>query len=71
MVNKEKIMKGLFCCSGIGKCIDCPYKYQGFLSQCTTVLAKDALELITEQEQYIKILYKNLMGDVSVDHTPV
>lgn len=60
MMNKEKIMKGLFYCSGMGKCIDCSYKSQGFLSQCTTVLAKDALELVTEQEQYIKTLEDKL-----------
>lgn len=50
MIDKEKILKGLFCCSGMGKCIDCPYKTQAFLSQCTTVLAKETLELLKEQE---------------------
>ena len=60
MIDKEKIKDGLLRCSEWARCINCQYKKYGFLTECTTVLAKDALELVTEQEQYIKALEDKL-----------
>lgn len=60
MLDKEKITNGLLCCSEWAKCKNCQYKKYGFLTECTTVLAKDALELVQEQEQYIKVLEDKL-----------
>lgn len=51
-MNKDEITKALECCSGnsIDGCKDCSYYY---IFNCNNPLCKDALTLITEQEQEI------------------
>ena len=52
-MNKKEIKKALHCCSAVGyetSCSDCSYVYR-----CSD-LAKDALDLITEQEKEIEQL---------------
>ena len=51
-MNKDEIKKALECCE-IDWCCVCPYyKYEG----CETILKKDVLTLITEQEKEIERL---------------
>ena len=52
-IKKYEIKKGLKCCSVVDfetGCSDCPYRYR------CGALAKDALDLITEQEKKIERL---------------
>ena len=51
--KKDEIKKGLECCSVVDfetGCSDCPYRYR------CGALAKDALNIITEQEKEIEQL---------------
>ena len=52
MMDREKVTKGLECCSVLeGKCEECPYETEVcYVAECTSALAKDALELLKEQE---------------------
>lgn len=54
-MNKDDIKKALECCSNpsINSCKDCPYNNNGEFSCCDGEMCKDALTLITEQEQEI------------------
>lgn len=52
-INREKVIKGLECCSGsfnAMKCNSCPYDHYGLIEECTNVLARDALALLEEQK---------------------
>ena len=52
-IKKYEIKKGLKCCSVVDfetGCSDCPYRYR------CGALAKDALNIITEQEKEIDAL---------------
>ena len=57
MPDREKVMRGLECCCThiVGmSCGNCPYEIEQRedegISDCTSVLAYDALELLKEQE---------------------
>lgn len=54
-MTKDEIKKALECCSNtsINFCKDCPYNNNGEFSCCDGEMCKDALNLITEQEQEI------------------
>ena len=54
-MNKDDIKKALECCANpsINSCKDCPYNNNGEFSCCDGEMCKDALNLITEQEQEI------------------
>lgn len=53
----EMVIDGLKCCFlPQGDCDNCPYKEVGYVSECTSSLAKDALELLKEQQERIKTL---------------
>lgn len=45
-MTTEQVIKALECCSGIAKCIDCPYTE---VDKCAMQSAKDAIALITNQ----------------------
>ena len=57
-MTKDEIKKALECCSNpsINFCKDCPYNNKGEFSCCDGEMCKDALNLITEQEQEIERL---------------
>ena len=57
-MTKDEIKKALECCSNpsINFCKDCPYNNKGEFSCCDGEMCKDALNLITEQEQEIDAL---------------
>ena len=63
MLDREKILKGLKCCTDAygALCTECPYfrnvpdEDTGF-SNCCELLCKDALSLINEQEEEIQKL---------------
>ena len=64
-MDREKVIKGLECCSiPQGRCRKCPYETEGFVAECTSELAKDALALLKEQEakQAIKQIYHVMMN---------
>lgn len=65
MVNRDKVIKGLTCCSnhtpGFG-CSECPYECDD-MDQCIEAVTYDALELLKEQEQTIKYMY-DLLDDI-------
>lgn len=53
MPNREKVIKGLECCTNGEVCIsDCPYFKEMSMTdgRCITVLQADALALLKEQE---------------------
>ena len=53
MPDREKVIKGLRCCShtdGVN-CIYCPYDNDG--EDCTALMSMDVLELLKEQQQLI------------------
>ena len=54
-MNKDDIKKALECCSEntMDNCKNCPYYY---IFNCNDTLCKDALTLITEQENEIELL---------------
>ena len=54
-MDKEKVKKGLECCSFLkaNTCRECPYWNVYGSSECAQ-MAKDALELLKEQEERIK-----------------
>lgn len=61
-MNIDDIKKGLECCSNpsINSCKDCPYNNNGEFSCCDGEMCKDALKLITEQEEEIEELEENI-----------
>ena len=61
-MTKDEIKKALECCSNqsINFCKDCPYNNNGKFSCCDGEMCKDALNLITEQEQEIERLRTTL-----------
>ena len=51
MPDREKVVKGLECCClPGGRCNKCPYVIVEGFAECTSALAKDALDLLKEQE---------------------
>ena len=63
MLDREKVMRGLECCCThiVGmSCRNCPYEIEQRedegISDCTSVLAYDALALLKEQEETINEL---------------
>ena len=54
-MTKDDIKKALECCSNsrVSYCNNCPYNNNGEFSCCDGEMCKDALNLITEQEQEI------------------
>jgi len=72
MINREKVIKGLHCCShtdGVN-CIYCPYDISD--SDCTALMSMDVLELLKEQEPkpIVNKWHKNPFGDYSRLHCP-
>ena len=65
-MNKDEIKKSLKCCYDSGfeiDCSDCPYHNE---NRCNDTLCKDALNLITEQEneiEYRKKQYDNQIAE--------
>jgi hypothetical protein len=57
MADREKVIKGLNSCSGSDPCVNnCPYYDNcGNNYSCTSNLAKDALALLKEQENWLGI----------------
>ena len=56
-IKKDEIKRGLECCAAVDLetgCSDCPYRYR------CGALAKDALNIITEQEKEIEQLTREL-----------
>lgn len=59
MIDREKVIKGLECCSELGgNCTDCPYGSYGVDSEgleCENKLADDTLELLrADQTELIR-----------------
>ena len=54
-MDKEKVKKGLECCSFLkaNTCRECPYWNVYGSSECAQ-MAKDALELLKEQEEIVR-----------------
>ena len=50
MIDKNKIIEGLECCSTKNLCEQCPY-YAGWNEDCVGALSKDVLKLLKQQEQ--------------------
>ena len=50
-MDREKVIKGLECCTKWDSCSDCPYQTPNEydISECTESLHKDALELLKKQ----------------------
>jgi rubrerythrin len=64
MADREKVIKGLKCCSEIKeKCDDCPYS--GVL-RCMMVLKRDALELLKAQDE-TRLIYHYSRPNVYAD----
>lgn len=61
MPNIEKVLKGLECCAECQRCAgNCPYDDDDDnCEKCTSELAKDALELLKEQDELIRKLQKD------------
>lgn len=62
MPDKEKLIKGLECCTKGNACIsDCPYFKEVPMAdgKCITALQADALALLKEQEKKRITLHKN------------
>ena len=60
MIDREKVIKGLECCANgnSGKCIkECPYDFVNN-ANCTADMARDALELLKDQDEIIDALLK-------------
>lgn len=53
-IDREKVIKGLHCCSHTdgANCIYCPYDIRD--TDCTALMSMDVLELLKEQEEQIK-----------------
>lgn len=67
MPDREKVYKGLECCSVLeGKCKECPYETEGYVAECTSALASDALALLKVQQDKIERLEddKHTLKDV-------
>ena len=60
MADIEKVIKGLGYCSE-GNCLDndCPYKKYQATEWCRSVLEKDAIELLKEQDERLRKLQKD------------
>lgn len=73
MEKREKVIKGLECCSKgavtpyiptIRECADCPYSQPEI--PCTRLLAKEAIELLKEQQETIWALEIDLDDTLDV-----
>lgn len=52
MPDREKVIKGLECCSvPEGHCENCPYETDGYVAECTSALARDAIAMLKEQDE--------------------
>lgn len=57
MADIEKVIKGLECCTRLGCHHGCEYKSNGYSGMtCRQELERDALELLKEQQEKIRIL---------------
>ena len=54
-MDREKVIKGLECCTKWDSCSDCPYQTPNEydISECTEQMHKDALELLKEQDRLL------------------
>ena len=50
MPDREKVIKGLECCTGIEPCASCPYNEEDSAVLCDQLLMTDALVELREQE---------------------
>lgn len=61
MPDREKVIKGLECCSNLDDaCVNCPYDYSGDGGEASCLrgqLMPDAIALLKEQEEIMKMLY--------------
>lgn len=67
MADREKVIKGLECCThGVAQCPICPYdpRNNALPVDCMSGLAKDALELLKAQEPRVLTLDEALEADV-------
>lgn len=55
-MDREKVIKGLHCCSHTdgANCIYCPYNISD--TDCTASMSMDVLELLKEQQEQIETL---------------
>lgn len=67
MIDREKVIKGLECCSVPGgNCPECPYGRYGVDEnglECDNKLALDALELL-KTEKKTKVVFKQYDGSI-------
>lgn len=72
MIDREKVIKGLDCCSSLdNNCADCPYNYDGDMSEneCLRLkLIPDALALLKEQAAEIDSLNAALDNITQMGH---
>ena len=60
MLDRANVIKGLECCSvSEGHCEKCPYETEGYVSECTSALARDAIALLKEQDERLCKLQKD------------
>ena len=67
MPDREKVIKALHCCShtdGVN-CIYCPYDISD--SDCTALMAMDALALLKEQQKLIDEITQRRANDGAFD----
>ena len=55
-MNREKVIKGLECLTGMSDCTTCPYSYNKQREFCLCDIGKDVKELLKEQEEDIQDL---------------
>ena len=70
MVDREKVIEGLHCCShtdGVD-CIDCPYNISD--SDCTALMSMDVLDLLKGQEPRILSLVEAIDGKNGLEIDP-
>ena len=67
---REKIIKGLECCTTRGfSCIEykkCPYGVQTFGSQCVDSMLRDVLVLLKAQEPVEPVFERQFMSDIEI-----
>ena len=62
-INREKVIKGLECCSEHiedASCSDCPYVDDCDIGECTSELAHDTLSLLKEPEEQKRKWLQNI-----------
>lgn len=69
-MDREKVIKGLHCCShtdGVN-CIYCPYNISD--TDCTASMSMDVLELLKEQEAKKVVESTNMYTGLPITHCP-